>query len=82
MTRYHLQKLLLLAVVGLFGWLSPSDALLAQQTKTDLPSGGEPNITHRVLRLSVRDVKSLWHEENHTLYPFFFNTKHPDMEIL
>jgi hypothetical protein len=39
------------------------------------------NIPHRVLRLRVHDVKSLWYEKKHTLYPFIFNTHHPDLEI-
>lgn len=55
----------------------------------DISPDGKPvalpyadNIPHRVLRLRVQDVEPFWSDAKHTLHHFFFNTKHPDLEIL
>lgn len=39
------------------------------------------NLPHRVMCLRVADVRPLWFAARHPLHDFFFNTRHPDIEI-
>ncbi len=57
----------------LFDDISPNDEPVALSYADNIP--------HRVLRLRVQYVEPYWSDAKHTLYHFFFNTKHPDLEI-
>jgi hypothetical protein len=39
------------------------------------------NIPHRVLALEIATLKERWDCANHTLYDFFFRTRHPDLDL-
>ena len=40
------------------------------------------NMPHRVMTLAVAEVEPLWKELNHSLYNFFFNTFHEDIDVV
>ncbi|TXI26099.1 MAG: hypothetical protein E6Q61_00900 [Nitrosomonas sp.] len=38
------------------------------------------NIPHRLLKLGTNEVESLWEQNQHSLYRYFFKTRHPDLD--
>lgn len=39
------------------------------------------NVPHRVMRMKVAQVQPLWAKHEHSLYEFFFDTFHPDIDL-
>lgn len=39
------------------------------------------HVPHRLLMLQVDQVEPIWRENNHSLYPYFFQTGHPDIDV-
>lgn len=58
----------------LFDDISPNGEFIRLPYVNDIP--------HRIMRIRVDTVKSLWGRTNHPLYDFFFNTSHPDLDVM
>lgn len=39
------------------------------------------HVPHRLLMLQVDQVEPIWRKNNHSLYPYFFQTGHPDINV-
>lgn len=46
-----------------------------------IPMRHSNNMQHHVLALNVPSVEPSWGKVNHRLYPFFFRTHHPDLDL-
>ncbi len=58
----------------LFDDISPNGEFVRLPYVNDIP--------HRIMRIRVDTVKSPWDRTNHPLYDFFFNTTHPDLDVM
>ncbi|MEQ1719499.1 MAG: hypothetical protein ABL887_00065 [Nitrosomonas sp.] len=39
------------------------------------------HVPHRLLMLQVDQAEPIWRENNHSLYPYVFQTEHPDIDV-